>query len=68
MKNLRDKVALITGASSGIGEATALRMAKLGCRVAVAARNPEALERVRRQCAAHGVRAIAAPTDVHAHR
>ena len=64
MKNLRDKVALITGASSGIGEATALRMAKLGCGIAVAARNADPLERVRRQCAAHGVRAIAVPTDV----
>lgn len=64
MKNLRDKVVLITGASSGIGEATALRMSRLGCNVAIAARNPDTLEQVRRQCEERGVRAIAIPTDV----
>jgi NAD(P)-dependent dehydrogenase (short-subunit alcohol dehydrogenase family) len=64
MHLLQDKVVLITGGSSGIGRASALRMAGLGARVAVAARNRAALEEVAAHVHEHGGKAIALPTDV----
>src|SRR5207245_177469 len=66
MKNhpLRDKVVLITGGSSGIGRATALRLAGFGAKVAVAARNIAALEQVAREAAGLDTESLAVPTDV----
>ncbi len=64
MPSLQDKVVLITGGSSGIGRATALRLASLGARVAVAARTVAALEEVVREAASGGAQALAVPTDV----
>ncbi|XP_037564804.1 uncharacterized oxidoreductase SERP2049 [Dermacentor silvarum] len=54
MPSMRGKVALITGASSGIGEATALHFARLGCSLSITARNAAALDRVAEQCKANG--------------
>jgi short-subunit dehydrogenase len=62
--SLKNKVIIVTGASSGIGEATALRLARLGSHVVLAARTQVALENLRRQCEGLGVRALSVPTDV----
>ncbi|HTU21469.1 MAG TPA: SDR family oxidoreductase [Gemmataceae bacterium] len=64
MHPLQGKVALITGGSSGIGRATALRLASFGTRVAVAARTASALEEVAGEAKALGVEALPVPTDV----
>lgn len=64
MHPLHGKVALITGGSSGIGRATALRLASFGARVAVAARTASTLEEVAGEIRALGVEGLAVPTDV----
>jgi short-subunit dehydrogenase len=56
--------AIVTGASSGIGEATARRLARDGMRVTLAARQQDQLERVAREIEAGGGQALIAPTDV----
>jgi len=50
MSGLKDKVVLVTGASSGIGKGTATHMAGLGCKLALVARNGEALAKVAEEC------------------
>ena len=52
------KVALVTGASQGIGAATAVGFAKAGYRVALVARNREAMEQVAEQIRAGGGEAL----------
>jgi NAD(P)-dependent dehydrogenase (short-subunit alcohol dehydrogenase family) len=61
---LRDKVVVITGASSGIGRATAIEFARSGARVALAARAEEALEETARLCREAGGNALVVVTDV----
>jgi short-subunit dehydrogenase len=58
------KTFVITGASSGIGEALAYTYAGRGDNVVLAARSREAIERVRDRCEAAGGSALAVPTDV----
>lgn len=57
-------VAVITGASSGIGQATAREFADSGFNVVLAARQAEALEALSQEMANLGVEALAVPTDV----
>lgn len=60
----KDKVVVITGASSGIGRATARMLAKKGAHVVLAARREEPLEELASECEALGVRCLPVPTDV----
>ena len=57
------KVAVITGAGSGIGKATALAFLKDGYRVALAGRRRDALEEAIKEAGDNASRAIAVPTD-----
>jgi len=50
MKDLQDKIVWITGASSGIGEATAYQMAQGRAKLVLSARRKEELERVKKAC------------------
>ncbi|MGW7101742.1 SDR family NAD(P)-dependent oxidoreductase [Streptomyces sp. NPDC054838] len=61
---LANRVVVITGASSGIGRATALACAKRGAHVVLAARSGRELDRVAEQCRRRGGKALAVPTDV----
>jgi short-subunit dehydrogenase len=63
-RDIRGAVVVITGASSGIGRATALALAGLGARLVLAARDPEALGEVERACQARGAQVVAVPTDI----
>lgn len=57
-------IAVVTGASAGIGRATALALAADGCDVALLSRNEERLARLQREIEALGRRALALPLDV----
>jgi NAD(P)-dependent dehydrogenase (short-subunit alcohol dehydrogenase family) len=64
MPRFTDRVALVTGASSGIGRATALQLAKEGASVALVALPGADLEAAAAECRATGSVALAIPTDV----
>jgi len=63
-QTLKGKVVVVTGASSGIGEATARALAARGAAVVLAARNEEKLRFLEREILAAGDQALAVKTDV----
>lgn len=64
MFSLKDRVALVTGASQGIGRATALALAAAGAKVIAAARNAPNLDGVAQEIIAAGGEALAVKMDV----
>ena len=62
--NLKDKVAIVTGASSGIGRATAFFLAKAGVDVVLAARRVEKLEEVAKEIEEMGQKALPIKVNV----
>ncbi len=62
--HLKDKIALVTGGSRGIGRATALRFAKEGCKVAICARGQEGLDKALEEIRSHDVEAFGLAADV----
>jgi len=60
----RDQVAIVTGASSGIGLALALQLAGQGAKVVLAARRADRLEQLAVECRSQGGTALSVPTDV----
>lgn len=65
---LEGKVALITGASRGLGRALAIAFAREGAALALCARGREALEKVAKEIAALGAPVLAVPADVRSAR
>lgn len=63
-RKLAGKVAVVTGASQGLGEHLALELAANGASVALAARNRERLQVIQDMIGARGGRAVAIPTDL----
>lgn len=64
MTDLNGKIALVTGASSGIGAATAIKLAEAGATVGLAARRADRLEALKTQIEANGGKALALAMDV----
>src|SRR6266404_9799 len=64
MSNITDKVVIITGASSGIGESTAKLLAEQGAKVVLGARRSNRIDAVVQEISASGGKAIGFATDV----
>ncbi|GAA3965220.1 SDR family oxidoreductase [Allohahella marinimesophila] len=62
--SIKGKVVIITGASSGLGEATARRLAERGAKLVLAARREERLQSLKEELAAKGAEVIYQVTDV----
>src|ERR1700684_4444372 len=59
-----DTVAVVTGASGGVGRAAVRMLAERGAKIALLARGRDGLEGAKREVEALGARALAIPTDV----
>jgi NAD(P)-dependent dehydrogenase (short-subunit alcohol dehydrogenase family) len=64
MPDVTGQLAIVTGASSGLGEATAVRLAELGARVALPARSEADLDRVAARIGGAGGAVFALPADL----
>src|SRR5438874_9562405 len=64
MTTSNGKIAMVTGAGSGIGRATARALLREGYSVVLCGRRPEALQQTATEAGEDGVRALAVPTDV----
>jgi NADP-dependent 3-hydroxy acid dehydrogenase YdfG len=64
MSNIKGKVVVITGASSGIGESTAKFLAEQGAKVVLGARRSKRIDEVAKEISANGSKAIGLATDV----
>jgi len=64
MKELRDRNAILTGASRGLGVHLARALAREGVNLALAARSADALDEVRKEAVSLGVNAVSIPTDL----
>jgi len=62
--SITNKTVVITGASSGVGLATAEAFAKAGCNLVIAARGETALNRAVERCQSLGAKVVGIPTDV----
>ena len=67
MNRLANKVAIVTGANSGIGRATAIRFAQEGANVVLCARRYDLLVEAAKECEAFGVTAVPVQADLTRH-
>jgi len=67
MSNIQGKVVIITGASSGIGEATAKNLSSKGAKLVLAARREDRLKTLQQEIRSNGGEAIFKVTDVTSH-
>lgn len=67
MSNIKNKVVIITGASSGIGEATAKELAAKGAKLVLAARREDRLQKLQQEIESEGGQAFYKVTDVTSH-
>ncbi|AIQ46486.1 oxidoreductase [Paenibacillus sp. FSL R7-0273] len=67
MSDIQDKIVIITGASSGIGEATAKELASKGAKLVLAARREDRLQKLQQEIENNGGQAVYKVTDVASH-